>query len=405
MERKLVSLRNVDSIEPITFMNEKGELEEASNIEKLVTDGWNIVVKKGVFNIDEIMVYCETDTILSPDIPLFSFLEGKRIKTKKLKGVVSQGVCFTIPEVLDVIYTRKTGVTEGFALPDNPGFQEYHIFANSEFNEGDDWTELVGAVKYDEYSTDKAGNNALKQMPADVRGKFPSFIPKTDEERIQNLTKELKYDWVSKRVIAREKVHGSSITIYAKVDSAHEDLPSRLDFGICSRNFELHLHSHESNNYVKSGLSSLHKLLSHCLEYKESIALQGELLGPGINGNPYNLPDFKILFFTAYNINEKYRYSDKELCELLAALEADYVNKYDDGSIAIHLPYDGPEFSPCPLVDVFELDGELANLLSKADAKSQVYSKYDREGIVVRGVDDNFSFKVISNKWLLKEKD
>ena len=374
-ERVLVYLALVDDIQEITFLNNEGELETCANIIKLTTSGWNLVVQRDRFNVGELFVYCETDCVLPKDIPLFSFLEGKRIKTKKLKGVVSQGVAFTIPEILDVIQQL-----------DNEGKLTQGIFDEilyTEYTEGDDWTELVGATKYDEYSTDKAGNNALKQMPADVRGKFPSFIPKTDEERIQNLTKELKYDWVAKRVIAREKVHGSSITLYAKVDPAHEDLPSRLDFGICSRNFELHLHSHETNNYVKAGLSSLHKLLSHCLEYKESIALQGELLGPGINGNPYNLLDFKILFFTAYEINEKYRYSDKELCELLNILELDN----------------------CPLVDTFELSGEIDTLLSKADAKSEVYNKYDREGIVVRGVDDNFSFKVISNKWLLKEKD
>jgi RNA ligase (TIGR02306 family) len=369
-ERALVYLANVDAIEPITFLNAEGELEECANIEKLVTGGWNMVVQKGRFEVDQLFVYAECDTILPADIPLFSFLEGKRIKTKKLKGVVSQGVCFTIPEILEVI--------SGNMLP-----YDFIDFQNKEWSEGDDWTELVGATKYDEYSTSKGGNNSLKQMPQDVRGKFPSSIPKTDEERIQNLAKELKYDWKGKRVVAREKVHGSSITIYAKVDPAHEDLPSRLDFGICSRNFELHLHSHETNNYVKAGLPSLHNLLSHCLASKESIALQGELLGPGINGNPYNLPDFKILFFTAYDINDKYRYTDAELCQLLHILDLDN----------------------CPLIDVFELDGEMSSLLEKADAKSALYSKYDREGYVARGVDENFSFKVISNKWLLKEKD
>lgn len=371
--RKLVSLKIIDAIEPITFLNPAGELEECSGIEKAVLGGWNVVVKKDVYEAGQLCVFAEVDTILDKDIPLFSFLEGKRIKTKKLKGVVSQGVAFTIPEILSACEHR---------IDNNPEFDKY-LDVEYEFNEGDDWTDLVGATKYDEYSHNQNGNNAVKQLPQDVRGKFPSFIPKTDEERIQNLAKELKYDWVGKKVVAREKVHGSSITIYAKVDSVHEDLPSRLDFGICSRNFELHLHSHETNNYVKAGLPSLHKLLSHCLEYKESIALQGELLGPGINGNPYNLPDFKILFFTAYDINEKYRYTDKELCQLLDILDLDN----------------------CPLIDVFELDGELQGLLTKADARSAVYSKYDREGIVVRGVDENFSFKVISNKWLLKEKD
>jgi RNA ligase (TIGR02306 family) len=374
--RSLVSLKIVDSITPITFLNAAGELEECSGIEQLTTGGWNAVVQKGRFEKGQLFVYAECDTILPVDVPLFAFLEGKRIKTKKLKGVVSQGVCFTIPEILDVIADRAASKGE-------EALAKLRELAGAEWNDGDDWSEYVDAVKYDEYSTEKVGNNALKMMPGDARGKFPSFISKTDEERIQNQTKELKYHWKGQRAIAREKVHGSSITLYVKIDSALDNLPPRLDFGICSRNFELHLHSLETNNYVKAGLSSLHNLLAHCLDTRESIALQGELIGPGINGNPYNLPDFKILFFTAYDISQKARYTDKELCHLLHILELDN----------------------CPLVDVFELEYDLEGLLAKADAKSIINPKYDREGIVVRGVDSEFSFKVISNKWLLKEKD
>jgi len=379
-ERALVYLALVDDIQEITFLNDKGELENCANIVKLVTGGWNLVVQRNRFEVGELFVYCETDCILPKDVELFSFLEGKRIKTKKLKGVVSQGVAFTIPEILDVINTRFNTIP--IAAEDYAKYSEL-LGPVAEYDEGDDWTELVGAVKYDEYTSEKGGNNAVKMMPGDARGKFPAFIPKTDEERIQNLAKELKYDYAGKLVIEREKLHGSSVTIYAKVDSAHDDLPSRLDFGICSRNFELHLHSAETNNYVKTGLPALHKLLTYCLDSKTSLALQGELVGPGVNGNPYALPELTIRFFTAYDINEKYRYTDKELMHLLADLELE----------------------PCPFISFTELSSDMDEVITQADAKSALNPKYDREGKVVRAIDSSFSFKVISNKWLLKEKD
>lgn len=382
-ERALVYLANVDAIEPITFLNAEGELEEASSIEKLVTGGWNMVVQKNRFEVDQLFVYAECDTVLPKDIPLFSFLEGKRIKTKKLKGVISQGVCFTIPEILEVIYTRKTGVTEGFALPDNPGFQEYHTFAASEFNLGDDWTELVGAVKYEEYTHMKGDNNGARTLPTEAKGKFPSFIHKTDEERVQNLTKELKYDYAGKLVVAREKLHGSSITIYCKTTKAVvEGLPNILDYGVCSRNLDLKLDG--TSSFITTAIPALKKLVAYCNESGESLALQGELIGPAINGNPYNLPVPVIRFFTCQDISDKpTKFTDKELCELLSELDEDN----------------------CPLIDVFELTNDLGMLLEKAEGKSVVNTKYEREGKVIRAVDGSFSFKVINNKWLLKEKD
>jgi RNA ligase (TIGR02306 family) len=88
MERKLASIQRIISLEPITG---------ADKIEKATVLGWELVVKKGEFKVGELCIYCEVDSVL-PDKKEFEFLRDRkfRIKTIKLKGQVSQGICFPL---------------------------------------------------------------------------------------------------------------------------------------------------------------------------------------------------------------------------------------------------------------------------------------------------------------------
>lgn len=369
-ERALVYLANVDDIQPLTFLNQEGELEEAANIEILVTGGWKLIVQKNRFEPQQLFVFCETDTILPVDVPLFAFLEGKRIRTKKLKGVISQGVAFTIPEILDVIKQKFIGSS-----------QDYIDFIASEWQEKDDWTELVGATKYDEYSNNGRKGDGVKLPPAHARGNFPSFIPRTDEERIQNLAKELKYDWQGKDVVITEKLDGSSITIYCNRSVGSEEL--LFDTGICSRNLDLKLQGTEGH-FIKTGSPYLERLLEYCHSTGRSLALQGEIIGPGIQGNPYKLSEHKIYFFNVYDIDNRRRLTHDEAMEVFMQLEG---------------------IKSVPVLDFPTLSYTMDELLTLADGESKLYKGTSREGIVVRALDGSFSFKVISNKWLLKEKE
>lgn len=362
--RSLVYLSNVDELNEITFLNQEGNLEVCANIERLTTGGWNLVVQKGRFNVDELFVYAECDTILPVDIPLFVFLEGKRIRTKKLKGVVSQGVAFTIPEILDVMSLTTWGT------------EHYRFWEDVEFEVGDDWTELVKATKYDEYSNNGRKGDGVKLPPANARGAFPSFIHKTDEERIQNLAKELKYDWQGKEVLITEKLDGSSITIYC-------DIRVDVEGGICSRNLDLKLDSTESH-FIKTGTPYLQELVNYCCLYERSLALQGEIIGPGIQGNPYKLTEHKIYFFNVFDIDAGRK------IEPYPAL--DIMNQLDVSSVPVQQRAAIKDWS---MEDVLEI----------ADGASVLNSKTTREGVVIRALDGSFSFKVISNKWLLKEKE
>jgi RNA ligase (TIGR02306 family) len=86
--RKLASIQRVNAVEPIT---------EADAIERIRILGWYVVVRKDEYKVGDLVIYCEVDSIL-PDRPEFEFLRTRnfRIRTIKLKGQVSQGICFPL---------------------------------------------------------------------------------------------------------------------------------------------------------------------------------------------------------------------------------------------------------------------------------------------------------------------
>jgi RNA ligase (TIGR02306 family) len=165
--RKLASIQKIKSLEPI---------EGADAIEKATVLGWQLAVKKGEFKVGDLAVYCEIDSLL-PDRPEFAFLKprGMRIRTIRLRGQVSQGICFPLS-----------------ILPED-----------IEPQEDMDVTEILGITKYEP--------PIPAYLSGKVKGKFPSFIPKTDETRVQVLQKVLdKYQGISCYV--SEKLDGSSAT-------------------------------------------------------------------------------------------------------------------------------------------------------------------------------------------------
>ena len=114
-----------------------------------------------------------------------------------------------------------------------------------------------------------------------------------------------------------------------------------------------------------------------------NIALQGELVGPGVQKNMYRFNDQRVYFFTAYDIDTRHRFNFEELKDLLSSLELEMVPVLEDKFV---LPSEN-------LVE---------KMLAYADNKSFFNSNVDREGVVIRGLDKQFSFKAISNTFLLK---
>lgn len=356
-DRKLVSFREVQDIRPI---------KDADMIELILIDGWQCVSKKNEFHIGDIAVYFEIDSFL-PVLPQYEFLrkssykkmideEGFRLKTIRLRGELSQGL------LLPLNCLNLTGKEDEETLSD-----------------------LLGVKKYEP--------PIPSQLMGIVAGMFPSFIPKTDQERVQNITgkiwgtgKTITYfdadgNEISKEITpapkrkyeVSEKLDGSSCTIYQN-DGV---------FGVCSRNIDLK--EDETNSFWK--IAHIYQLKEKLLPF--NIALQGELVGEGIQGNPYRLKGQEFSLFDIYDIQHRRYLSPEERATFIENVI--------------------PEIKTVPILHRnIDLPETLDELLQYVQDKSVLNPKQEREGLVFKeeGVSDNrFSFKAISNSFLLKQKD
>lgn len=253
--RKLATIREIKELLPI---------DGADRIELAIVDSWKVVVAKGL-NVGDKIVYCEIDSFL-PIKPEFEFLrkscyrkmsdgkEGFRLKTIRLRGQISQGLCIPLKELPQILDKQI----------------------------GEDVSEELGIVKYE------------PPIPANLsgvcKGNFPSFLKKTDEERIQNLSNEYKeYQLNSSQFYATEKLDGSSATFYLKDG----------EFGVCSRNLELKEGANNSFWKVAKSLNIEEKLK----QLPFNACLQGELIGERIQGNPYKIKGQDVRFFNLFNID------------------------------------------------------------------------------------------------------
>jgi RNA ligase (TIGR02306 family) len=338
--RKLASIRKIDSVDPI---------DGADAIEVATVGGWKIVVKKGEFTIGDLAVYLEIDswvpTELAPFLSKgkepreFEGIKGERLRTIKLRGQLSQGLL----------------------LPLEPTCANI----DSELFEGLDVSFPLNIVKWE-----KPMNAQLAGM---AKGNFPSLIPKTDQERVQNLKKEIQAAVEAGSMFeVTEKLEGSSMTVY-RIQGV---------FGVCSRNLDLK--ETEGNAFWVTAREEDIEAQMMAVDPYWDFAIQGELIGPGIQNNIYKLqkPEFRV--FDVYDIQAgKY-------------LNPQARRKLIEGMGLKHVPV---------IVDEKDLGvGSIENILEWADDKSRLYNNQDREGIVFKQTQGGMSFKAISNKYLLGEK-
>ncbi len=358
--RKLATIQKIRNLRPI---------DGADRIELATVNNWDVVVAKDVgHKIGDFVVYCEIDSFL-PIKPEFEFLrktsykkmgedEGFRLKTIRMRGQLSQGLILPI-KVLEGPDEYKIGISHqphGDVLQIGPYDDALVI------TEGVDVSERLGIKKYEA--------PIPAQLAGVMKGGFPSFLRKTDEERIQNLTEEYEqYKKMDTKWYVTEKLDGSSATNYF-----HEDV-----LGVCSRNMDLQ--PSDTNSFWKT----LYKLgVDEILkDYVIDIAIQGELIGEGIQGNPYKIKGQTIRFFNLFDIEKQewMEYSEFKRWMNIAGLQT------------------------VPVIDEdFTLPDTIEELLEYADEKSVLNKDKWREGVVIRSHDRKISFKVISNKYLLKQK-
>lgn len=360
--RKLASIQKIIDIRPI---------QGADAIEVARINNWNVVIKKGEYQVGDLCIYCEIDSFL-PINKHTEFLrkssykkmldvEGFRLRTVKLRGQISQGLILPLTVLNDV--DPDSDMIVGVSKQPHGDQLQLGPYDNAIIiEEGLDVTNMLGIVKYE------------APIPAElvglVKGEFPSYLVKTDEERIQNLTNEYQ-TWLqsSYRFYVTEKLDGASMTCYLY----------KGEFGVCTRNLDL-IETEKNSLWKVARQLNIEEGLS---ELQRNIAIQGEIIGEGIQGNPYKIKGQTFRLFNVF-YPDTYTYATfDELSEIATFLNIDTV----------------------PIVDSdFKLPESIDDLLEFADAKSTLNPAFDREGIVVRNYDKTISFKVISNKFLLNEK-
>jgi RNA ligase (TIGR02306 family) len=350
--RKMAVVKRIDAIDPIP---------DADAIEVATVGGWKVVIKKGDFQAGQLAVYCEIDSWIPTEIapylskgPVpreYEGIKGERLRTVKLRGQVSQGLLLPVSVAVEKFEDSK--YDEG---------QELSEF----FLPGTDVSEMLGIVKYDPPMP--------ASMAGDAKGYFPPFLPKTDQERIQNLTDELAF-WQERDFTweVTEKLDGSSMTVYL-----NEDL-----FGVCSRNLELKMNP--DNTLWKVAIRE--KLEEKLRTAGGNYALQGELIGEGIQGNKYKAKGQQFYIFDIYWIDKRRYLTPFERKAFITARGMAHVPVFQSN---------------------FKLTGlTIADLLKKAEAKSVmgVMPSPEQEGLVFKCNECEASFKAISNKFLLKNGD
>ena len=286
--RKLASIQSVNAVEPIL---------NADAIEKIRVLGWWVVVKKGDYQPGDKLVYCEIDSLL-PERPDFEFLRagsfkpaqedatgaftlpaGFRIKTVRLRGQVSQGICFPLS-----------------VLP-----------ADVPTDEGADVSDLLGVLKWEP--------PLPVGMSGRVKGLFPDFLLKTDETRVQLLETVLKRHR-GETFYVTEKLDGTSFTAFLR----------QGEFGICSRNLWMD-ETDESNMLVRvaKGLHLEEKLREARERLGFDLGIQAEVIGPGIQKNKYALQAVTLRVFNVLNVDADRLVDHGEMLDLLCDLRLESV--------------------------------------------------------------------------------
>jgi len=343
MERKLSTVRKVKEINPI---------KNADRIELITVDGWNVVAQKGLHNVGDLVVYCEVDSFL-PIREEFEFLrkgsykkmadgtEGFRLRTIRLRGQISQGLILPI----EVVNKNSNIKIHSFWV-------------------GMDLTDILKITKYEP--------PIPAELSGEVKGPFPSFIQKTDEERIQNL--EDQFDVITESgnyYYESEKLDGTSVTYFL----------NKGEFGVCGRNWE-YLRN-ETNTFWR--LSDEMKIEEELRKLNLNIAIQGECIGEGIQKNKYKLKGQTVKFFNVFFIDSYERANFVDFLDIIATLGL----------------YTVPILNPYIEMSHYKTMDEL---VKSGDGISALNPETKREGKVIRRVDRTLSFKVISNEYLVDEE-
>ena len=406
--RELAYVVTIDNIEPIPGYD---------RVEWATVGGWKVIVQKGQFNIGDPAIYFEIDSKVPSDKECFAFLEKRHYKVKTLKmcKVISQGLlmhaedfgwkiesaqfCGGVCYIVDDEGKQHFDCDESRFLTEKLGV----TYADAEDNQ----RKAPSADKYKKMAQRhpvvfrkpfvrwlmkrKWGKNLMFFFfgkKKDKKNGWPEWVSKTDEERVQNMPWILNDtgEWV-----VTEKIDGSSTSFTMKRGKNRKN-----EFYVCSRNvcfdsvdkpcyYDTNIYWEMAQKY------DMYNALSKFLEDHPQcdwVTVQGETYGAGVQRRDYSMEDHD---FRAFNLitSDRGRWGTFEMIDELTI---------PYGIFCVPTYFGGPVTFDTLFGDA---EDRMAKILEMATGDSQL-DKKPREGLVLRSVDGQKSFKAVSNEFLLK---
>ena len=387
-ERALAYVVTIDEIQP---------LEGYDRVEYARTNGWWCIIGKAdSMKVGDKAVYFEVDSKVPSDDQRFEFLEKRnyKIKTQKMCKVYSQGLLMPLsafPELGDAPVgtdvTKKLRIT--YADPED----------NQRKSKGDPNAKYKSmAARHQKLFKSQPVRWLMRRQwgkklmfmffgrKKDKPKGFPSFVAKTDEERVENQPWRVGD---GKNYLATEKLDGTSCTYALKKLPKKTFCKQEYEFYVCSRNVrqkdEDQKCYHDHNIYWDLAFKyDIEKWLKQFLVERPDCTwacIQGEGVG-SVQGNPLKLKEDDLYVFN-FITDVDGRWNSIDGKNLIEKFGMKWV----------------------PILGEVTLPDTMEALKETADGKSVVNPAVDREGIVYRSLDGKDSFKNVSRKYLLKHQN
>lgn len=381
--------RALAHIEKVTNIR---HIEGADNIEQCYILGWNLICKKGEFKEGDPCVYIEIDSKV-PEREEFEFLRTKGFKVKTMKlgkfNCISQGLA--LPQS---VFKELNGLEEGTDVTDLLGIKysvEEDNIRKSNGNPNAKYKSMK--ARHPKFFSNKFVKKLMKHewfrklifvflgRKKDKPKEFPSFVSKTDEERVENQPWRVGD---GNTYVATEKLDGTSCT-YALEKKGK----NKFEFYVCSRNVrqqdEKQKCYHDHNIYwdlaFKYDIERHLRDFLHDNSELEWVCIQGEGVG-SVQGNPLKLVEDDLYIF-----NFKDSVSGRWSSDAGKMLIEEWGMKW------------------VPILGTVQMPDTMEELKELATGKSAVNSNVMREGLVYRSLDGKDSFKNVSREYLLKRKE
>ena len=379
-KRALAYVVTIDEIKPI---------EGYDRVEYARTNGWWVIIGKADnLHVGDKCVYFEVDSKVNSEDERFAFLEKRnyKIKTQRMCKVISQGLLMPIsafPELGDAdVNTDVTDKLKVTYAVEEDNARKGKTDPNAKYRSMTARHQKIFKKKWARWMMRREWGRKIMffffgKKKDNPRG-FPTFVSKTDEERVENQPWRIGD---GKTYLATEKLDGTSCT-YALERKGR----NKFEFYVCSRNVrqqdEKQECYHDHNIYWD--LAFKYNIEQHLKDFLNQfpklkwVCIQGEGVG-FVQGNPLKLKEDDLYVFN-FKDSESGRYNSIAGRAIIEKMGMKWV----------------------PILGEVQMPDTMEELKALATGKSKVNPDVMREGIVYRSLDGSDSFKNVSREYLIK---